>query len=359
MLKVAIDLRWAQGDVPGGVGRGLLSLVPRVSNTVEVVGLADPRLGPLPLEVETRWLRLPVRTPAAVWLETCVPLALRGFRGVFHSPFYLLPQILPVPSLVTLHDITFESHRHLLRGVKGAFWRMRARRASRVASLVLTDSEWSRTEIVERYRVEPHRINVVPHGVERSFMPLGPADKPLLEEYLRIHGVQPPYLLVLGGAPRRGAAIAIDAWRELRQMGFRHELVVLGEHGPVESGLTRLHDVPDDVYRLLLAGADLLLYPTEVEGFGLPGLEAAACGTPPVCPRVGSLPEVLGDGAAWCARDYRSICEKAARVLSDPSAMASLVAAGRRITAYWSWELAAERLIEAYQKVAAMELVDS
>lgn len=354
MTTVAVDLRWAQGDAPGGVGRGLLSLVPRVAAAVEIVALADPRRGKLPLDVETRWLRLPVPAPAVVWLEVCVPLALRGFRGVFHSPFYLLPQARPVPSILTLHDITFETHRHLLPGAKGALWRARARRAARVASLVITDSEWSRSEIVERYEVDADRVAVVPYGVEPSFAPLAEEDDEGLQRALRTYGVQRPFLLTVGGATRRGAAIATEAWRRLRRMGFDHELVVLGEQSADEPGVSHLSNLPDDAYRLLVAAADLLLYPTEVEGFGLPGLEAAACGTPPVCPRTGSLPEVLGDAAVWCQRDPRSVAEAAAAVLSDPALIHSLAEAGARTASRWSWDVAAERLIAAYRSVDAL-----
>lgn len=351
MTRVAVDLRWAQGVAPGGVGRGLLSLVPRLTDQVEIIGLADPRLGPLPLDIDIRWVDLPMKAPAALWLEICVPRALRGFQGLFHSPFYLLPQVRPVPSIVTLHDITFESHRHLLPGIKGAFWRARARYAARVAALVITDSEWSRTEIVERYRVDPSRIAVVPYGVEPGFAPLTAAEQDLSRDCLRHLNIHPPYLMTVGGAPRRGAAIAIEAWRELRRMGFSHELAVLGEAGPDEAGLTRLSGLSDDDYRLLLAGADLLLYPTEVEGFGLPGLEAAASGTPPVCPPVGSLPEILGDGAAWCEREPQSVANAAASVLSDDAWRESLVSAGLRAASRWSWDVAAERLMSAYRAV--------
>lgn len=354
MTRVAVDLRWSQGAAQGGVGRGLLSLVPRMTDEIEIVGFADPRLGELPLDIEIRWLDLPVRAPAAVWLEVCVPRALREFRGVFHSPFYLLPQIRPVPSLVTLHDITFESHRHLLPGAKGWFWRHRARYASRVADLVVTVSEWSRSEIIERYQVDPERVLVVPDGVEATFVPLTPADDDPLGECLHRFEIRRPYIMTIGGAPRRGAAIAIDAWRALRRMGFDHDLAVLGEPGPDDVGITRLSKLSDDDYRLLLAGADVLLYPTEVEGFGLPGLEAAACGTPPVCPRVGALPEVLQDGAVWCERDPLSVAEAAASVLSDDPRRESICAAGFRAASRWSWDTAAERLMSAYRALDAV-----
>lgn len=355
MTAVAFDVRWAQGESRGGVARGVLSLLRRLGKRLRVIGLADPRRGALAdLDVEIRWLGLPFGSPAVAWLETVVPLALRNFDGIFHSPFYMLPRFCPVAGVVTMHDVSFETHRHLFSASKGALFRAKAKSAAKRAARIIAVSEWVRGQIVELYGVPAERVSLVQNGVEPAFQPLRDADRERFACLLGAVGITRPYLATMGGAARRGAAIAIDAWSELVRRGYPHQLLVFGEQGPPSHGIVRLAP-NDDTYRLLLSGADLLLYPTEMEGFGLPGLEAAACGTPSVCAPIGPLPEVLGNAALWCDRDAAAIAAMADRALSDSSLMARHVRAGIERAAGFTWDKAADDLVCVYEEVAAEE----
>jgi glycosyltransferase involved in cell wall biosynthesis len=231
---------------------------------------------------------------------------------------------------------------------------MNARWSVGHAASITTVSEWSRAQILDVYDLRSDQVHIVPNGVEPEFRPLAGGDLRQWERLLDRVQIGAPYLVAFGGAPRRGTEIALAAWRILRSRGYPHELVILDDDGPTEPGLSWFTRPSHEELRLMLAGGDLLLYPTETESFGLPGLEAAACGTPPVCPRVGALPEVLGDAAVWCEREAESVAEVAGSVLGDASALATFRESGRACAAKWTWDAAAERLLSVYKNVNAL-----
>lgn len=348
MIDVAVDARWAQGPRVGGIGRGLLSLMPRLSALGRVVALTDPRRGDLECDVPTRSARLPFPAPSLVWLDVCAPAALRRFEGVFHSPFYFLPLLTPRPAVVTLHDVSFETHRHLFTGLRGRSFRLRGRLAARSAERIVAVSQWGREQILDVYGVPEETVAVVPNGVEGTFQPLMPAEIETLRSTLAGFGVRSPYVMAIGGADRRRSDIAIEAWRRMRKRALPHDLVVVGEDGPSADGLRFLPYVQSELYRTLLGGAELLLYPTEMEGFGMPALEAAACGTPSVCSPVAALPEVLGEAAVWCEHDPDSYADGSAALLHDRFRLDSLSEAVIARARRFDWDTAARALAQVY-----------
>jgi glycosyltransferase involved in cell wall biosynthesis len=160
-------------------------------------------------------------------------------------------------------------------------------------------------------------------------------------------------VVAVGGARRRGLEVAVAAWRRLRECGHDVDLVVVGRDDPGPApGLVSLGRVDDRTWAGVLAGAAALCYPTRYEGYGLPALEAAVCGVPVVCGRVGSLPEVLGDAAEWCDQtDHRSVAGALARVMGDPARHAQLRDAGRaRAAAAPTWAASARVVLDAYRE---------
>jgi glycosyltransferase involved in cell wall biosynthesis len=301
--------------------------------------------------VPTIELAFPVKAPALLWLHLRLPAALRSFDGIFHDPFNFMPFFTPIPSVVTVHDLSFETHPHLFGRTKAYAFRANARWAVRRATCITTVSEWSRQEIIERYGVSPDRVHLVPNGVEPTFRPLDEGDLPEAEERLKSLGIGAPYVVAFGGL-RRGVAIAVAAWRLLRRKGYPHGLVLIDGEGPVGEGITWVQAPAQADLKLMLAGATLLLYPTETESFGMPALEAAASGTVPLGPAVGALPEVLGDAAVWCDRTPESLAEAADRLLSDARTLAVHRDRGLEMAKRWTWDLAAERLLDVYARAA-------
>jgi glycosyltransferase involved in cell wall biosynthesis len=321
-MRVALDGRTMQVEVPGGIGRMLNNLVPLLAEQAELVLLLDEGLPPVDHAVEQVRLRTPVRAVSSTWLQLTAPRWLRGFEGVFHCPFYGLPFVCPVPGVVSLHDLSFEHRPELFSRRHLVSFRSQARHAARIAGCVLTPSEWVRADVIETYGVAEDRVLVSSISADPVFSPdADPAGT------LSALGVDRPYVLAIGGAPRRNLPLAVAAWQ---RAATDHALVVVGrEEPPAGSGAVFAGPVDDAALAGLLAGCAAFVYPTSYEGFGMPALEALASGAPVVATRNSALPEVLGSCAAWA--DSLAVDDLAAALsdlLSHPSRAHDLRVAG-------------------------------
>lgn len=345
-LAVAIDARRLQDRPLGGVGRLLANILPGLAAEVDLELLTDARRPPAPSQLPQH--RLPSWGSAreAAWLQLAAPRWLGGFPGLFHCPCYGLPYRQPVPMVVSIHDLTFEDHGEWFAPAQRVAFRAQARHGARTARRVLTGSRHVAESIVQRYGVDPERVVVAPLGVDPCFAP--DPDPALVDQVLSELGVRTPYVVAFGGAPRRGLDVALGAWR---QLGGDASLVVVGRELPApEPGLVAAGPLDDRRLALVLAGAAALCYPTAYEGFGLPALEAAACGTPVVCGPVGALPEVLGPAAAWCDQaSVASVAGALVSVLGDPPRAAELRAAGLARARARGWERATAVTLDAYR----------
>jgi glycosyltransferase involved in cell wall biosynthesis len=237
--------------------------------------------------------------------------------------------------------------------VKRVVWNAQFRQAARQAGAIQTDSEYIRQAVLATYRIHPGQVVVAAPSVDPVFHPDRAACGRARAAAL---GVTGSYVVAVGGARRRGLAVAVDAWAEARRNGAVEDLVVVGSEVPAaRPGLVVAGRVPDGEWADLLAGATALCYPTRYEGFGMPALEAAASGVPVVCARVGPLPEVLGDAAQWCeGTDVGPMAAGLSRLLADPVRQEQLRVYGlARVAAAPTWADAARVLIDTYARVAS------
>jgi glycosyltransferase involved in cell wall biosynthesis len=348
-LRVALDARRLQDRPLGGVGRSLAGVIDLLAAELELVLLTDARRPPVESDLEQRPLRSPRRAPEAVWIQHDVPRWLRSFDGVFHGTFNQLPYRLSVPAVATIHDLSFEVHPEGFTRAKRRVFQMQARHAARVARRIMVPSNATKDEVVVHYGVRPDRVFVTPWGVEPRFDPSRANEAGALCARL---GVRGRYITAMGGARRRGLEVAVAAWRNVRADTGVALVVVGSETLPDEPGLAYAGSVSDDEWAALLAGAEAFCYPTRYEGFGIPALESMASGTPVVCARVGSLPEVVGDAAEWCrAPTPDEITSGLRHVLNDPRHTEDLRRRGlRRVAAHPSWEHTAGVLLRAYHE---------
>jgi glycosyltransferase involved in cell wall biosynthesis len=228
-----------------------------------------------------------------------------------------------------------------------------ARRATihRVAHRVVTISEYSAAAIAAWQPKLAGKITVVPCGVSEAFLAPRPARKP-----------GPPYILFVGGFDRRkNLERLVEAFRLLVAAGREERLVLAGRRGADRalyydidalvsaSGIAGRIDVvepgTDDELAGLYAGASLLVLPSLVEGFGLPVLEAMACGCPVACSRAASLPEVAGDAAVYFDQiDTRNMSETIGMALDDRTLRGTLIDRGRERVRRFSWDAAGSRV---------------
>src|SRR5688500_14301497 len=293
----------------------------------------------------------------AGWMLAGLPQAARAAHlDVSHAPAYTAPLGGPRPLVLTIHDISYERHPewypYRRDPVRRAFYRWSARTADRI----ITDSEFSREEIVAGYGLPAARIDVVPLAASPSFSPGPPAA-----------AASSPYVLHVGDLhPRRNLDVAVRALLEVRtrRPGLEDlRLVLAGVDRGAATGLLATAAqaaggqglvefagrVDDDRLLELYRGAAALLYPSLYEGFGLPLLEAMACGTPVIGARAASIPEVTGEAALLLdPHDVAAWADAIEAVLEEPLA-ARLKEAGRRRAGEFTWRRAAEATLAVYK----------
>jgi len=357
-MRVAIDGRRLQDQTPGGVARWISGVLPYLAGAVDLVVLTDSR-APKPdlgVDVEVVALGAPPGTPSLGWLELAARRWLRGFDGLFHGPFYAIPLAFRGKAVVTLHDLAPQTHPEDFRAAKRIAWRAYARSSVKRARTTITVSSYMKDAIVDYYRIAPERVVIARNAPDARFSPKHATRGRTIAERL---GVRTPYVLAIGGARRRGLQVAIEAWRRARrELPDPPSMIVVGERSvATEPHLVAAPRLDDDEWPALLAGADALCYPTRYEGYGLPAIEAAASGTPVVCARVCSLPEVLGDAAAWCdAPTPEAVTRALVRLLREPPFAESIRQAGlARAETAPTWKDAAVAVLHAYDQALAVD----
>ncbi len=374
-MRIGIDYAAAalQGGGIGRYTRGLVAAVLDLLAPEDRVTLLYPRDGspaaaPSP-RTGIRIKRLPLsdRYQTILWHRLHFPLAVEAITGpldIFHAPNFLLPPVRQAATLVTIHDLAFlvkpqYAHADLQRFLAGAVPRSVAR-----ADHVLADSEASRQDAIRLFNLAPEVVSVVGAGVEPRFRPLPAADlAPVRQRY----GLPEAFVLGLSTLePRKnfdGLIRAFGAAR--RQTGFPHHLVIAGGKGwlfedifaEVERSQAGdfvhfLGFVDDSDLPALYGLADLFAFPSHYEGFGLPVLEAMACGTPVLCTDTSSLPELVGDAACMVPTgDEQALAQALASLLTDASALTALATAGPVRAARFTWEAAAQRLYSVYRSL--------
>ena len=354
-MRVAVDARALQESPLGGVGRHLLHTLPFIAERADVVLFTKAGMPQPTFDLPVRAMRVPfTRNRSLPWYQVAVANALKGFDGVFHGSFNVLPYRQPVPMVVTIYDLSFEHHPAVFpKKSQMLAFRYQARHAARTAAAVVTDSEFIRQELIDTYHTDPTRVLVGHMACSPNYGQLAAAD---VAATLRRLGVQSPYVLAMGGARRRRLDVAIDAWRRARSLGVDARLVVFGQADVApEPGLLSVGRCTDIEVEALYLGAEAFMYTTDYEGFGMPALEAMACGTPLLCAPVASLPEVAGDAAEWCEPGSPdSFASHLAAVLRDPARATALREASRaRAAAAPTWRDAAEVLLRSYEMAAA------
>jgi glycosyltransferase involved in cell wall biosynthesis len=286
----------------------------------------------------------------------------RLFPGIdlFHGTDHLLPRLDRARSVFTLHDLTFalcpETHATLNRRFLTAMMPVFLRRADRV----IADSEYTRQDAVRLYGFPASRVTVVYPGVASRFRPSGPEQ---VGDVRRKYSLPPRFTLFVGTIePRKNLTVLAEAHRDLRSRGFEQKLVIVGRKGWLHEGFfRRVHElglegevllpgfVADEDLPALYTAADLFVYPSIYEGFGLPVLEAMACGTPVVCSDASSLPEVVGDAALlFSPKDTAALCVAMSRALTDASLRDELRAKGLARAAGFTWERTAQQTLAVY-----------
>ncbi len=377
-MHIGIDYTAAvrQGAGIGRYTRGLANALLELDHENEYVlmvagrGAAPPGPEQFPRNVRLRNLPLTDRHLAILWHRLRVPLpveALVGRVDLFHSPDFTLPPAWCARTLVTVHDLSF------LRYPQGADRGLRAYltaavpRSVRRADHVLADSQNTREDLIGLLGVPADKITVVYPGVEARFRPLDdPATLSAVRERYRL---PERFILHVGTLePRKNLERLVEAYALLPQRGIStHEvgLVLAGGRGWLYEGVFKVVErlglgdlvvftgfVRDEDLPALYNLADLLVFPSMYEGFGLPPLEAMACGTPVVASNTSALPEVVGEaGLLVSPTDVQALAEAMVSGLQDEGLRARLRARGLEQARRFTWAQAAQETLRVYRRV--------
>lgn len=318
-------------------------------------------------EAGPNFRRATVWTPCHHRLERWA-LGAEVFRlrlDLLHSPDFIPPAFGARCFVVTVHDLNFLYYPQFQTADSRRYYNEQIAWAVSHADHILADSEATRTDLVHLLGVPSEKVTTVYLGVDPAFRLL-PPDR--IQETLARYGLAPGYLLFVGTLePRKNLPGLLMAYRILLSRGVTREpLVVVGSRGwlyeevfvrmealGLAAHVRFLENVPDEDLPALYTGAALLAMPSFYEGFGLPALEAMACGTPVVLSDRGSLPEVGGEAAVWVDPDNpEDIAAGIARVLEDPTLRERLRAAGLAQAARFTWEETARKTLNVYLQVA-------
>ena len=375
-MRVGINA-FGLGAGGGGIEtyvRNVIRALANVDPTGAYTLFLQPPLPRDPIPGMERMRRVVVRTrygPLRVPFASAAALAL-AHVDLIHVQ-NAAPLLCPTHVVVTLHDIAYERYPQFLPEDHVATLRRRVPATLRRAAAIITDSEASKREIVSFYSVPPDKVTVALLAADPIFRPL--RDEARLEAQLaevRDRYAGGDHYILFTGDPlqrRKNVKSLVDAYTRLRAAGaVTHRLVLSGDRAALESDIFaaaraagRADDlcfigrVPEEELVAIYNAADIFVYPSLYEGFGLPPLEAMACGVPVITSNVSSLPEVVGaDALTVDPLDTDALAAAMARILNDVDLQANLSARGLRRAATFSWDATARILVDTYHKCQAL-----
>ena len=346
-MKTVIDCR-KLGDL--GIGTyidGLVAQLRRLDSRNDYALLCFSR--------DAEYLRqyFPTRTVSAGLYSAAelvqVSRAVASERAdLFHSPHYVLPFFLPCRTVVTVHDLIHVLFPEYLHGsAQRIYARFFIRRAMRIAAAVITVSDTSRSDMVERYRWAADRIHRVYNGVHPHFT----------THVAGSCGDAPYFLYVGNNKPHKNLPVLLQAFEALRGetrdvglriAGFAERLEGRPDGAEVLGCVTQERLV--DLYRSALA----LICPSRYEGFGLPAIEAQASGCPVAASDIPVFRETLGDSALLCRQgDAGAVASAMRRLLDEPGLREELIRRGRANAQRFSFETCARETLAIYERVAS------
>ncbi|GAK55724.1 glycosyl transferase group 1 [Candidatus Vecturithrix granuli] len=293
-----------------------------------------------------------------------LPLEIRRCQSdIMHYPNFDLPVCSPAPYIVTVHDLIYFLYPEQCPSRLAHYYaRAMLAHSTKRARVVVTDSEYSKQDLQYYFRLPAEKIRVIlPAADERAFP--GEPNPALLAQYDIIQ----PYILYVGKHHAyKNVMILMRAYMAQREIHQNFQLVIAGKKDPRQKALYDAAEqfdcgkrilftdfVPDEDLFDLYRGARLFAFPSRYEGFGLPPLEAMACGVPVICSNAASLPEVVGDAAIQVQpENISALADAICSVLTNENLWQTLKNKGLTRAQQFSWETSARQLLKVYQDAA-------
>jgi len=325
----------------------------RFIHASNVHGHALPPVTRLPMLIRF-WLDYPVR-----WhVQKQTP-------DIFFSPDGFIPLGMSTPKVSMFHDVAYLRYPEFLQPRISAFYKKWIPRYLAYTDHIITVSEFSKSEIVSGYNIHPDKISVVHNGITDSYKPV-PEDikKETRNKYADGH----PYFLYLGAIhPRKNIHTLVQAFNQFKsEHKSDTQLVLAGRASWQTQEVTnaianspwkneiKLPGYISTVEAVTLVGsAEVMIYPSFYEGFGLPLVEAMACGVPVICSNVSSLPEVAGNAALlFDPNDSNALAHQMNTITTDHSLREKMIGLGHQRTGDFSWDTAADKIYSILERFA-------
>ncbi|OGO05762.1 MAG: hypothetical protein A2Y73_07290 [Chloroflexi bacterium RBG_13_56_8] len=284
---------------------------------------------------------------------------------LLHVPMNVGPIIASCPIVVTVHDLSFYHYPELFRPLQRVYQQVFTRRTVSRAAGVIAVSHSTRDDLIRMLGVPEDKVTVIHNGVGDEMYPIENLEK--VNAFRHQRQLPKEMILFLGTIePRKNLVSLLEAYAILRKKrDFNHQLVIAGARGwyyeKIYDTVERLGlrnevlfpgYVPSDELALWYNAASLFVYPSLYEGFGLPPLEAMACGTPVIVSNVSSLPEVVGEaGLTVDPRDPSALANAISHVLRDAQLRRKLREAGLVRTKEYSWRATALQTAQLYHRM--------
>lgn len=359
---ITVDARLIEAS---GIGTYLTELLPRLIASRRE--LRFNLLGPASTLANLPWTR--AANVRVVGLETPIyslreqvslPLSIPAGTDLLWSPHYNIPLAWRGRLAVTVHDLAHLAVPEFVAGVhRRAYARFMFRAVARRADAIITVSDFTATEFDRLVGFQGVKPEVVHSGVDRAWFEIPPSASPHTR----------PYLLYVGNVkPHKNLGRLLEAFRQLASR-THCDLLILGKNegflsgdGSVRAAADQLAPrvqlvgaLPQELLRRYMSHAEALVLPSLYEGFGLPPLEAMACGCPAIVSRVASLPEVCGDAAVYFnPLDSASIASAILRVLEEPALRESLRCRGLDRARRFTWESSTQQTLAIFERVLSI-----
>ncbi|MBE9473255.1 MAG: glycosyltransferase family 4 protein [Chloroflexi bacterium] len=371
-MRIGIDAT-ALPPQPVGAGNYIIQLIRALAGinaNDEYVIFAQQRghaLISLPENESFEWIILEDRNPGSrlIWEQTLFPRLIRK-SGVdlLHSLHYTRPVRLPCASVVTFHDMTFFLYPELHTRAKRLFFPLAIRASARQADALTAISESTRQDAIRVLGISPEKITATQLGVDPAFRPIN--DTAAMRKIAEKYDLPDRFILYVGLIePRKNLPMLINAYKCLIDGGENYKLVLVGRYGWMYEDLLRQINnldlggmvhftgyVSQEDLPLVYNLSSLFVYPTIYEGFGLPALEAMACGVPVITTDVSSLPEIVGEaGMLVPVNNVEALYGAMIEVLGDEDLCREMINKGIQRAAKFTWEQTAKLTLQVYQQV--------
>jgi glycosyltransferase involved in cell wall biosynthesis len=367
--SLVLDARTATDHFPG-IGRYVVSLARALAQVAPELGatlLYDPSAAATRLTLPDLPRVACAASPFSLRQQWVVPGQLRRMQAaLYHSPYYLMPYWTGVPTMLTCYDLIPLLYPQYYSAMQRLIFWLAHSLALKVSSKILAISHATRADLVQRFHIDPRRVVVTQLAPDPAFHPQPAGEIVALRARL---GLPEQYVLYLGSnKPHKNLVRLVKAWQISnlpRSPVSGLKLVIAGhwdsrypearqavENAGLKDQVVSVGPVAEGDLPALYSGATLFVFPSLYEGFGLPVLEAMACGVPVVCSNTSSLPELAGDAALLAdSSDVDALAATMSQALTGEDLRHEMRQKGMAQVAKFSWEQTARETLAVYEQV--------